>query len=54
MLKITICDDESHQRVKLAKMIKKALQLKNVQYYIYEYENGEKLLQSNLEMNLFF
>lgn len=54
MLKIAVCDDESHQRIELIDMIKKALQLKNTQYYIYEYENGEELLQSNLEINLFF
>lgn len=54
MLKISICDDESNQRLKLVEMTKKVLQLKNAQFYIYEYENGETLLHSNLEMNLFF
>jgi len=54
MLKIAVCDDENHQRTELVVMIKKALQLKNTQYFIYQYENGEELLQSNLEINLFF
>lgn len=54
MLKIAVCDDENHQRTELVVIIKKALQLKNIQYFIYQYENGEELLQSNLEINLFF
>lgn len=54
MLKIAVCDDENHQRTELVFIIKKALQLKNTQYFIYQYENGEELLQSNLEINLFF
>ena len=54
MLKIAVCDDESHQRIELIDMIKKALQSKHTQYYIYQYENGEELFQSNLKINLFF
>lgn len=54
MLKIGICDDEVYQRNELIDMLKKCLQNKNVQYYIYQYENGENLLQANNEINLYF
>lgn len=54
MLKLAICDDEIYQRIELIDMLKKELQNKNIQYYIYEYENGEKLLQSRIEINLYF
>lgn len=54
MLKIAICDDEECQRIELTNMIKKALELKNIKYLIFQYENGEDLLQSKLEINLYF
>lgn len=54
MLKLAICDDEVHQRIELIDMLKKELQNKNIQYYIYEYENGEELLQSRTEINVYF
>lgn len=54
MLKIAICDDEVHQRIPLINMIEKALKLKNINYFIYQYESGEELLQSKLEMDLYF
>lgn len=54
MLKLAICDDEVHQRIELIYMLKKELQNKNIQYYIYEYENGEELLQSRTEINVYF
>ncbi|KAJ50585.1 DNA-binding LytR/AlgR family response regulator [Clostridium tetanomorphum] len=54
MLKIAICDDEIHQRTSLINMIEKALQLKNIKCFIYQYDSGEELLHSKLEMNLYF
>ena len=54
MLKIAVCDDELHHRIQLVDMIQKALQLKNMQYYIYQYENGEELLQAKLKIDLYF
>lgn len=54
MLKIAVCDDEIHQRIPLIHMIEKALNLKNIQYLLYQYESGEELLQSKLEINLYF
>ncbi|MBW9156940.1 LytR/AlgR family response regulator transcription factor [Clostridium tagluense] len=54
MLKIAVCDDEVYQRIPLIHMIKEALQLKNIQYLLYQYESGEELLQSKLEIDLYF
>lgn len=54
MLKIAICDDEECQRIELTNMVKKALELKNIKYLIFQYENGEDLLQSKLEINIYF
>ncbi|WP_097026500.1 LytR/AlgR family response regulator transcription factor [Clostridium peptidivorans] len=54
MLKIAICDDEECQRIELINMVKKALEFKNIKYLIFQYENGEDLLQSKLEINLYF
>lgn len=54
MLKIAICDDEEHHRIQLKNMVKTALDLKNIKHYIFEYENGEKLLQANREINMYF
>lgn len=54
MIKIAICDDENEQRRILIDIIIKALDLKNIQYKICEFENGEKLTASSLDYDIYF
>ncbi|MBI6873302.1 LytR/AlgR family response regulator transcription factor [Clostridium aciditolerans] len=46
MLRICICDDEKIQRNELKFIISTELQLRGIDFYIHEYEDGEALIAS--------
>lgn len=54
MIKIAICDDEKIQRNELSNIIKKALEFKDMSYKIFQYDSGESLLQSKIEIDIYF
>ncbi len=54
MLKLAICDDEKTQREEIVGIIVEALRLKNKQYKIFEFDNGEDLISSTDDFDIYF
>ncbi len=54
MLKLAICDDEKTQREEIVGIIVEALRLKNKQYKISEFDNGEDLISSTDDFDIYF
>lgn len=54
MLKIALCDDENDQIYELANMLHRALVLPNTQYQLSEFINGEQLLASKENFDIYF
>ncbi|WMJ82050.1 LytTR family DNA-binding domain-containing protein [Clostridium sp. MB40-C1] len=54
MLKIAVCDDENNQRQEIVHMIDKALNLNNEQHKITEFSNGEQLMLSTWNFDIYF
>ncbi len=53
MLKLAICDDEKTQREEIVGIIVEALRLKNKQYKISEFDNGEDLISSTDDFDIY-
>lgn len=54
MLKLAICDDEKYQREEIVGIIVGALRLKNKQYKIFQFDNGEDLISSTDVFDIYF
>ncbi|AKA71339.1 LytR/AlgR family response regulator transcription factor [Clostridium scatologenes] len=54
MLKIAICEDEINQRQGIVSIIKKYLNLAQKQHKIVEFSNGEELMISVLDFDIYF
>lgn len=54
MLKIAICDDEINQREEIADMIHRNLNLDYKNYETFEFVNGEELILSTLDFDIYF
>lgn len=54
MIKLVICDDEAAQRKMIVALLKRALTLKNIEYNILEFKNGEELTASALDYDIYF
>ncbi len=54
MLKIAICEDEDNQRQGLVNIIEKDLNLIKKQYKIFQFANGEELITSILDFDIYF
>ncbi|MHB9941752.1 DNA-binding response regulator [Clostridium sporogenes] len=54
MLKLAICDDEKYQREEIVGIIVEALRLKNKQYKIFQFDNGEDLISSTDVFDIYF
>ncbi len=54
MLKLAICDDEKYQREEIVGIIVEALRLKNKQYKIFQFDNGEDLISSTDDFDIYF
>ncbi|MGJ0906512.1 LytR/AlgR family response regulator transcription factor [Clostridium botulinum] len=54
MLKLAICDDEKYQREEIVGIIVEALRLKNKQYKIFQFDNGENLVSSTDVFDIYF
>lgn len=54
MLKIAICDDENIERKTIVHMIDKSLKRSNKCYKIFEFSNGEELMSSIEDFDMYF
>ncbi|NMM62145.1 response regulator transcription factor [Clostridium sp. P21] len=54
MLKIAICEDESNQRQGIVNIIEKYLSLAKKQHEIVQFVNGEQLMSSILDFDIYF
>lgn len=54
MLNIAVCDNEQSQRSEIIDMIYKTLSLYDDNYKIEEFNNGEELLSTKFEFNIYF
>ncbi len=54
MLKIAICEDENNQRQEIVNIIEKDLDLIKKQYKIFQFRNGEELISSILDFDIYF
>jgi DNA-binding LytR/AlgR family response regulator len=54
MLKIAICEDENNQRQEIVNIIERDLDLIKKQYKIFQFRNGEELISSILDFDIYF
>lgn len=54
MLNVAICDDEKYQREEIVGIIVEALRLRNKQYKIFQFDNGEDLISSMNDFDIYF
>jgi DNA-binding LytR/AlgR family response regulator len=54
MIKVAVCDDENKQRETIVHIVNKALELTNEHYKIVPFTNGEQLMFSALDFDIYF